>query len=141
MEVSTSATGPLPVDEAWERYADPTRWPTWAPHLRRVDLDPGPSRLRAGLHGTVRGALGLAADFQVTAVDESDRSWSWTVRPVLAVALPFRIDLHHTLEATDAGTVAGLRLLGPAPVVLTYRPLAQWALQRLVRSRGRLAAA
>ncbi|KUG53374.1 hypothetical protein AVL62_00810 [Serinicoccus chungangensis] len=139
-EVSTSALGPVPVAEAWERYADPSRWADWAPHLRRVELDGvpagGSSRLHAGMSGRVHGRLGLAVDFVVDAVDEPARTWSWTVRLVRPVPGPFRLDLHHTLvevpDDTGTSTVAGLVLRGPAPVVLAYRPVARWALRRLV---------
>ncbi len=135
-EVTTSARGPVPVEEAWERYADPSRWADWAPHLRRVELAPGPDRLEAGMSGTVRGSLGLAVDFVVTAVDEPARAWSWTVRLVRPVPTGLTLELHHTLaevrDHTGSSTVAGLALRGPAPVVLAYRPVARWALRRLV---------
>ena len=36
-------------------------------------------------------------------------------------------------EGPDGGSVAGLRSTGPAPVVHAYAPLAQAALDRLVR--------
>ena len=153
-EVSTSARGPVGVDQAWERYADPSRWADWAPHLRRVEVDgvaaDGTVRLHPGMSGRVHGSLGLAVDFVVTAVDEPARTWSWTVRLVRPVPGPFRLDLHHTLETVGEGgggdggdtgepaggtarrTEAGLVLRGPAPVVLAYRPVARWALRRLV---------
>ncbi|WP_298746446.1 SRPBCC family protein [uncultured Serinicoccus sp.] len=139
-EVWTSARGPLPVDEAWDRYADPSRWADWAPHLRRVEVDGvsagGSTRLHAGMSGRVHGTLGLAVDFVVSAVDEPARTWSWTVRLVRPVPGPFRLDLHHTLvalpDSTGPLTEAGLVLSGPAPVVLAYRPVARWALRRLV---------
>lgn len=127
--VATRAGGPCTVDEAWERYADPARWPTWAPHLRSVELDEPGTRLRAGLSGTVRGVWPVSARFVVTAVDASARRWSWTVRtsrPRLAV------ELHHTLEVGDRGTEAGLVLRGPWAVVLGYRPVARCALRRLL---------
>ncbi|MGY1622345.1 SRPBCC family protein [Geodermatophilus sp. SYSU D00965] len=121
------ATGPEAPAEVWERYAVPARWPEWAPQITGVEL-PVP-RLAAGVHGRVRGPLGVALPFVVDAVDEPARRWSWTV------ALgPVRLHLlHWVAEGPDGGSTTGLRMAGPAPLVLGYAPLARWAIGRLVR--------
>ena len=123
------ASGPLPVDEAWERYADPDRWSSWAPHLRAVEIEASgvDRRLHPGLTGVVLGPVGVRAHFVVKAVDEAARRWSWEVR-----ALGVTLQLLHTLDASPEDTHAGLVLQGPLPVVLLYRPVARWALRRLV---------
>ncbi len=122
----------MPVDEAWERYADPDRWSSWAPHLRGVEIEAtgDQRRLRTGLEGVVLGPVGVRAHFVVMAVDEAARRWSWEVR---AIGVTLRLD--HTLEPTSDGTLAGLVLRGRLPVVLVYRPVAWWALRGLVRPR------
>lgn len=122
-------TGPAPVQVVWERYADPTRWADWAPHVRGVEVDVHGEdvRLQPGLSGRVRGPMGLRVPFVVTAVDEERRTWSWTVRAPLVT-----VHLDHTLAEVSDGTVAGLVLRGPWPVIRAYRPVARWALRRLV---------
>jgi hypothetical protein len=121
------ATGPEAPAEVWERYADPARWPDWAPQITGVDL-PAP-RLVAGVRGRVRGPVGVALPFVVDAVDEAARQWAWTVS-----LGPVRLHLlHWVAEGPDGGSTTGLRMDGPAPVVLGYAPLARVAIGRLVR--------
>lgn len=131
MRITTHVNGPAPVELAWERYADPALWSTWAPQIRSVEIhDPGPARIRSGLRGTVHALFGVSVRFEVTEVDEAARTWAWTVHPP---ALTLR--LGHTLEARPGGgTRTGLVIDGPAPVVLAYAPVARLALHRLVAS-------
>ena len=124
------ATGPVDPAEAWERYAVPARWPEWAPQITGVDLSA--DRLVAGVAGRVRGPVGLAVPFRVEEVDEAARRWLWRVQ-VGPVGLRL---LHWVQPAPDGGATTGLRITGPAPVVLGYAPLALWAIRRLVRPLG-----
>ncbi|MGY1773995.1 SRPBCC family protein [Blastococcus sp. SYSU D00813] len=121
------ASGPRLPSEVWDRYRYLDRWHEWAPQITGVDC---PQRLlTAGARGRVRGPGGVALPFTIDAVDPSARSWSWTVG-----AGPVRLRLHHWVtDGPDGGTTTGLRTTGPAPLVLGYAPLAQWALHRLVR--------
>jgi polyketide cyclase/dehydrase/lipid transport protein len=125
------ATGPVPPAEVWERYAVPARWPEWAPQITGVELPV--ARLAAGVRGRVRGPLGVTLPFVVETVDEVARQWSWTVS-----AGPVRLHLlHWVTEGPDGGSTTGLRVTGPAPVVVGYAPLAHLAIGRLVRPFGR----
>lgn len=130
MRVTTHVDGPTPVEVAWERYADPMLWSTWAPQIRSVRLDgrSRPGRIAPGVTGTVHALFGVSVPFAVTEVDEAAHRWSWTVHPP---GLTMR--LGHTLEARSrGGTRTGLVVDGPAPVVLAYVPVARLALHRLV---------
>ena len=118
--------GPVAPAVAWQRYAVPAVWSSWAPFITGVDAD-GP-RLVAGLTGVVRGPAGIRAGFRVDEVDEAARSWWWTVR---SGALTLRLG-HEVLTRPAGGTVATLTLDGPAPVVLAYLGPAALALRRLV---------
>jgi hypothetical protein len=123
--LTLQARGPLPVDVVWERYADPQRWPQWAPQIRRVDAV---GRLRPGLDGRVHSYLPPGIAFRVLAVDARSRTWSWRVQlGPLALVLE-----HGVREATHGGSETWLRLHGPMPVLLGYAPLAKLALNRLV---------
>ncbi len=121
------ASGPLDPAAAWERYAVPSRWPEWSPQISRVELPV--ERIAPGVRGTVHAAGGVKLGFVIDAVDEAARTWSWTVRFTLV-----KLHLDHWVEdGPDGGSTTGLRVSGPAPVVLGYAPLAKVALERLVR--------
>jgi hypothetical protein len=121
------ATGLVGPGEAWERYAVPVRWSQWAPQITGVELSV--PRLVTGVRGRVRGPLGVTLPFVVDTVDEAARRWSWTVS-----LGPARLHLlHWVTEGPDSGSTTGLRVSGPAPLVVGYAPLAQLAIGRLVR--------
>ena len=124
------ATGPEAPAEVWERYAVPARWPEWAPQITGVELPV--ARLAAGVRGRVRGPLGVTLPFVVETVDETARRWSWMVS-----FGPVRLHLLHWVsEGPDGGSTTGLRVTGPAPLVVGYAPLAHLAIGRLVRPLG-----
>ncbi|MEJ2870030.1 SRPBCC family protein [Actinomycetospora sp. OC33-EN08] len=126
MRTTVAARGPLPADEAWERYADLDAWPRWAPQLTGVSA---PSRrLVPGLEGVVRAVGVVRVPFHVLAVDEAARTWSWRVR-----VGPVRLVLHHGVEAEGDGSRTWLVTEGPAVVVGPYTPVAFVALHSLVR--------
>ena len=126
------ASGPLPPDLVWQRYARFDDWPTWSPQIRRVEV--AEDELAAGVRGVVRGPLGLAVAFTVDDVDTRGRTWSWTVSPVGPVRLPgVRLHLHHAVVAhPDGGSQTTLDVRGPTAVVMAYAPVALVALRRLV---------
>ncbi|PVZ10959.1 SRPBCC family protein [Actinomycetospora cinnamomea] len=140
VQTTLRATGPLPADEAWERYADLDRWSHWAPQISGVTVTetPGPDarRLVNGLRGTVRAAGLVRLPFEVTAVDEAARTWSWRVG-----VGPVTLHLDHGVEDARADgdprlrSRTWLRTTGPAFVVLPYAPLALVALHSLLLER------
>src|SRR6478672_9366767 len=109
-----SADGPREPGEVWERYAQPALWPSWAPHIRRVEVDV--ERLVTGTRGRVVGRLGASVDFTVDLFDDDARRWSWTVHPRAAVLpgvpLP-TLRLEHGVDAAGTGTHTWLRVQGP----------------------------
>src|SRR4051795_3358005 len=127
--LSLQAHGSAPVALAWERYADPALWSTWAPQIQRVDTDL--ERLAPGGTGTVRAGLlsrpTLGVPFRVLAVDEVARDWSWE-----AHLGPFTLHLDHGVTTHPSGSATWLRVRGPLPVILGYAPVARFALGRLV---------
>ena len=119
------ASGGAPAHEVWDRYARPSRWATWAPHVSRVEV--AEDHLREGLRGTVVGLGVLPVRFRVAHVDASARTWDWVVR-----AGPLALHLAHSVQAEGTGSATGLRMTGPLPVLLAYAPVARLALRRLV---------
>lgn len=67
------------------------------------------------------------ARFRVLRVDAHARTWTWRVR-----FGPVNLLLDHGLDQLPIGTRAWVRIRGPWPVLLLYRPLMWWALRRLV---------
>jgi hypothetical protein len=131
--LGVSASGPRSAEEVWERYARPALWSTWAPQIRRVEVEA--ERLSGGEHGRVHGPLGLSVDFVVDTWDEDARRWTWTVTPRLPVpnVVPVpTLRLEHGVEAAGTGSVTRLRVSGPALVVVPYLAPARLALHRLV---------
>jgi hypothetical protein len=123
------AHGRAPESLAWERYADPALWSTWAPQIQRVDTDL--QRLAPGGTGTVRAGLlsrpTLGIRFRVVAVDEVAREWAWEAR-----LGPVRLHLEHGVTAHPAGSATWLRMRGPLPVIVGYAPVARVALGSIV---------
>ncbi|MFC5947030.1 SRPBCC family protein [Pseudonocardia lutea] len=142
MRTTIDATGPVPADEAWDRYARPRRWPEWAPYLLGVEASA--DRLVPGMTGRVRGPLRLAVPFTVTEVHEpggagpagspaarpGTGSWAWEVR-----FGPIGLSLDHGVEPRGSGTRTWLTVEGPWPVLALYLPLARVSLEMLVRRR------
>lgn len=128
--VTLHASGPLPADEAWERYALPRRWPEWSPQITRVEMPV--ERIAPGVQGKLFAPGGFSLNFVIDAVDEAARTWTWTVR---VAVIKLRLD-HSVTAQPDGGSATELRTTGPAPVVAAYAPLAQVALERLVRPLG-----
>jgi hypothetical protein len=125
--LTVRASGPATAPTVWEAYADPQRWPEWAPHIRRVDAI---GRLRPGLEGHVISPVLARVNFSVTDVDAKGRRWSWD-----AVFGPFRLSFDHGVESRGAGSDTWLTMHGPLPILVLYAPLARFALHRLVRTR------
>ncbi|GAA3208598.1 SRPBCC family protein [Dactylosporangium siamense] len=123
-----SVEGPRDVDDVWDRYVRPGRWPEWSPQIRSVDYPL--EVLRPATSGVVHGPAGIRVRFHVVDVDgrSAIRSWSW----IVSVA-GVRLTLRHTVQAIAAGTRTGLAVEGFAPVVASYLPVARVALHRLVR--------
>jgi hypothetical protein len=126
--ITLRAHGPAVASEVWDRYADTRRWAQWSPQIRSVQATGGPL-IEPGLTGQVRSVLGPSVAFEVTEVDVAAMTWRWEVR-----FGPIRLDLEHSVVIRGAGSATSLVIRGPLPVIAGYAPIAQLALQRLVRS-------
>ena len=127
-----SASGSLPADEAWQRYTRPARWTEWAPHLREIDYSE--PVIRPGTSGRVTGVGGVVAEFQIDAVDEKARTWSWSVRSG-PLGVSFDRGVNVAPSGLDQLSTAWLVARGLWPVVLGYAPIARYSLGRLVNPR------
>jgi uncharacterized membrane protein len=68
----------VPLEQAWDVLADVESWPTWAPHIRSVTVEPsGP--LGPSSSGMLRLRGGMRATFRMAAW-EPPRLWAWVGR-------------------------------------------------------------
>jgi hypothetical protein len=123
---SVEVGGPRDAAAVWERYALPGSWPDWLPQITGVDLST--PRLSPGAKGKLHAPMGVSIPFAVDAVDEDARTFAWTIRVGL---LKLRLE-NWVHEAPDGGSVAGMRVKGPGPLVAAYAGQAQASLERLV---------
>jgi hypothetical protein len=66
---------PEPPEAAWARLADLESWPTWTPHIRRIERTPV-GDLTAATRGVLRLRGGLRAAFAMSGFDPPHR-WEW----------------------------------------------------------------
>ena len=90
--------------------------------------DPAPRRIAPGLRGVVIGPVGVQVPFEVLTVDEPAMRWTWRVRAAFA-----ELTLEHSVTPDGEGSRTDLTIIGPAPLVVGYAPVARFALTRLVR--------
>jgi hypothetical protein len=123
---SVEVSGPRDAGAVWERYAVPGSWPDWLPQITGVDLSA--PRLAAGAKGKLHAPMGVSIPFAVDSVDEQARMFAWTIRVGL-----LRLRLQNWVqEGPYGGSVAGMRVEGPGPLVAAYAGQARAALERLV---------
>ena len=64
-----------PVERAWRHLEQAERWPTWAGHIRRIDLDaPGP--LRPDTSGAIVLTNGIRSTFRMEELNPG-ANWKW----------------------------------------------------------------
>ena len=97
--LTVRAHGPASASDVWEAYADPQRWPEWAPHIRRVEAD-GPAA--SGAHRT--GVVGRSRASGV----RGHRRRRQTAPLVVARALgPLRMRFDHGVDAATPAAAPG----------------------------------
>ena len=63
------------VQRAWEHLERVEQWPSWARHIRSVDLRP-PGHLGLDSEGTIKLTNGIRSTFRMSDLDRG-RSWKW----------------------------------------------------------------
>lgn len=100
----------VPVADAWAHLADVERWPSWARHIRRVELEPQ-GALTPLSKGTIRLSNGVRSTFRMEELDEH-RNWKWA-GPFLWLLVhydhrfrpvgPAQTEIRFTLDADGFG--------------------------------------
>ena len=65
----------IPLATAWNHLAQVEQWPTWARHIRHVELNPK-GELSLSTVGSFRLPNGVKSDFKVTEINPS-QNWKW----------------------------------------------------------------
>jgi hypothetical protein len=86
----------VPLPRAWEHLARVEQWPSWAHHIKQIELTP-PGELGPRSTGVIHLANGMHSAFRVTEFNPP-RSWKWA-GPFLWVTVHY----DHQFEAPDAG--------------------------------------
>ncbi len=63
------------IETAFDHLAQVEKWPSWAKHIRRADLNP-PGPVNANTQGTLYLTNGVKTQFQMTRFDPP-HTWEW----------------------------------------------------------------
>ena len=88
---------PLSQPVAWDHLARVAEWPTWAHHIRQIDVDP-PGDLGPGTRGEIHLRVGPTTTFRMVSFDPP-HGWAWEGRLVMLT-----IHYDHRFEAVADGT-------------------------------------
>jgi len=64
-----------PLARAWQHLEKVEQWPSWARHIRRIDLTP-PGPLKADTAGTLVLTNGIRSTFRIEALN-AGANWKW----------------------------------------------------------------
>ena len=129
---------PLDLPSAWRRLAALEQWPTWARHIRRIEVTPaGP--IGPTTAGRIHLSNGITSTFRMTEFEEG-RAWKW-VGPFLGLQVHYDhqfepVGLHCTrLTWTLKAEGFAVALLGPLFAAIYGRNLDR-AIANFVSSCG-----
>jgi polyketide cyclase/dehydrase/lipid transport protein len=124
----------VPSQEAWDHLARIKEWPSWARHIKKIEVQP-PGDLCSHSTGVLHLANGMKPVFRVTEFDPP-RSWKW-----IGAFLWLTVVYDHRFEPLDDGHTKlnfivgakgfGARVLGRLFAWL-YRPSLERAIPLLV---------
>jgi hypothetical protein len=89
-------TVPVSLPRAWEHLARVEQWPSWAPHIKRIELQP-PGELGPQSMGVLYLSNGMKPAFRVTELNPP-HNWKWVGRFLWLTVL-----YDHWFESFDAG--------------------------------------
>jgi hypothetical protein len=125
----------VPVEKAWAHLGHVERWPSWARHIRRIDLHP-PGSLGRESSGEIQLTNGIRSTFRVEEFN-AGRNWKW-VGPFLWLHVHY--DHQFRVIGPDQTEVAfvldgegfGARVFGRVFAAIYVRNLDR-AIPRLIR--------
>ena len=85
----------IPLQRAWDHLARVEQWPSWAPHIKKIELHP-PGELGPESTGVIHLTNGMKSAFRMTEFNPP-RNWKW-VGPFVW----WTVIYDHWFEALDA---------------------------------------
>jgi hypothetical protein len=85
----------VPLQQAWEHLARVQHWPSWAAHIKRINLEP-PGQLGPQSTGVIHLANGMKPAFRMTEFNPP-RNWKW-----VGAFLWLTVIYDHQFEQLDA---------------------------------------
>jgi hypothetical protein len=85
----------VPLQKAWEHLARIEQWPSWAPHIKQIELHP-PGKVGPQSAGVIHLTNGMKPVFRVSEFDPP-RSWKWVGGFVWLT-----VNYDHLFEPLDA---------------------------------------
>src|SRR5262245_21583574 len=106
-----------PVEKVWAHLDKVERWPSWARHIRRIDLRP-PGPLTQDSEGAIHLSNGIRSTFKIKELN-AGRNWKW-VGPFLWLTVhydhrfakigPQRTEVRFIVDAEGLGIAVFGRL-------------------------------
>ncbi len=123
------------LDVVWDHLAQVEKWPSWATHIRRVEVEPRGS-LTVESQGRIRLANGLKSTFRMVEF-KPKRSWRW-IGPFLWLTIIYDHQFHATApDCTTLRWVVAADGIGASTVgrvfAAIYNRNLDHAIPRLVR--------
>ncbi len=84
----------VPLTTAWRHLAQVEQWPTWARHIKHVELNPK-GELTLSTVGSFRLVNGVKSDFKMTEINPF-QNWKW-IGPFLWLVIQY----DHRFERMD----------------------------------------
>jgi len=85
----------VPLQRAWDHLARIERWPSWAPHIKQIEVHP-PGELGPQSTGVIHLTNGMKPVFRMTEFDPL-RNWKW-----VGAFLWLTVIYDHRFEPLDA---------------------------------------
>jgi hypothetical protein len=76
----------VPLEKAWQHLTHVDQWPTWAQHIKHIEINPG-SELGAHSSGVIVLANGIKSTFRMTEFNPG-QNWKW-VGPFLWMTIHY----------------------------------------------------
>ena len=95
MLIRREFTVDLPLQKAWDHLARIEQWPSWAPHIKQIELNP-PGEIGPQSTGVIHLTNGMKPVFRVTEFNPP-RNWKW-----IGAFLWCAVIYDHVFEPLDA---------------------------------------
>jgi len=120
----------VPLEKAWAHLEKVEQWPTWAKHIRRIDLEP-PGSLTPDSEGMIQLTTGVRSTFRMEELKRGS-SWKWA-GPFLWITVHYDHQFSRTgPEETEIGFVLDADGVGAGAFGRLFAAIYSWNLDRAI---------